>query len=253
MDFKLPFHITIGEFTLHSHLLFETLAFFIGFRFFMYLRKKQSDTISSSNRLSIIIGATLGALIGSRLIGGLENPSVFFSGNMGPLYYYQSKTIVGGLLGGLAGVEILKYFIGEKKSSGDLFTYPLILAMIIGRIGCFLTGIEEPTYGLTTSLPWGMNLGDGELRHPVALYEIGFLLILWSFLSVLKKRLLFKPGSIFKLFLFNYLFFRLGIDFLKPGNPILLELTSIQWTCLIGIAYYYQILLSPRYLLTTKS
>jgi prolipoprotein diacylglyceryltransferase len=53
-----------------------------------------------------------------------------------------------------------------------------MLAMIIGRIGCFLTGIYEETYGIPTDSVFGMHLGDQYLRHPVALYEI-VLILLW--------------------------------------------------------------------------
>ena len=80
------------------------------------------------------------------------------------------------MLGGLAGVELIKKTIKEKLASGDLFTYPIILALIIGRIGCFSMGVYEETYGSPTSLPWGMNFGDNILRHPVCLYEIIFLI-----------------------------------------------------------------------------
>ena len=48
-------------------------------------------------------------------------------------------------------------FIGEKNSSGDLFTLPIILGIFIGRIGCFLTGINEFTYGKETNSFLGMN------------------------------------------------------------------------------------------------
>ena len=58
---------------------------------------------------------------------------------------------MGGLFGGLLGVELVKKMIGEKQSSGDLFTLPIILGIIIGRLGCFLTGIKEFTFGKETS------------------------------------------------------------------------------------------------------
>ena len=48
---EFPINITIGELTINSHLIFELLAFFVGFRYFIYLRKKQIDPISSDNRI----------------------------------------------------------------------------------------------------------------------------------------------------------------------------------------------------------
>ena len=42
-------------------------------------------------------------------------------------------------------VELIKKLPVKTKASGDLFVYPLMLALIIGRIGCFSMGIyEEP-------------------------------------------------------------------------------------------------------------
>ncbi len=50
------------------------------------------------------------------------------------IYFFASKTIVGGLLGGILGVEIAKKLVGIKHSSGDLFCFPIILGIMIGRI-----------------------------------------------------------------------------------------------------------------------
>src|SRR6478735_11783650 len=106
--------------------------------------------------------------------------------------------------------------IGEKKSSGDLFTFPLILGMMIGRIGCFLNGIAESAYGIETSSWMGMNLGDGIFRHPVALYEIVFLILLWIVLANIKSKQALKEGMIFKFFMIAYLGFRFLLEFTKP-------------------------------------
>ena len=37
------------------HLIFETLAFFMGFRYFIVLRKRQKDPIHTDHRLLIIL------------------------------------------------------------------------------------------------------------------------------------------------------------------------------------------------------
>ena len=76
------------------------------------------------------------------------------------------KTIVGGLIGGLVGVELVKLAMGIRRSTGDLYAPALAVAIAIGRIGCLLTGVADDTSGTPTSLPWGMDLGDGVSRHP---------------------------------------------------------------------------------------
>ncbi|RBL93966.1 diacylglyceryl transferase [Chitinophaga flava] len=244
-----PVYVSIASLHLPLHAVMETLGMFIGFRYFLYLRKRQGDQVSGDNRIWSLIGATFGALLGSRLLGSLENPPGLWQADH-PLYYiYQNKTIVGGLLGGLAGVEIIKKIIGERQSTGDLFTYPLILAMIIGRIGCFSMGIYEETYGVPTSLPWGMNLGDGLHRHPVALYEIVFLLLWWQLFRYLSRRYVLVSGGRFKLLMIGYLLFRFLLDFIKPGYRFAFGLGSIQLACLAGLIYYSPVIFSPSRLI----
>ncbi|GJM34646.1 MAG: hypothetical protein DHS20C18_36470 [Saprospiraceae bacterium] len=248
-----PLSFQLGSFHLYAHTLFELLAFFIGFRYYLHLRKNKADIISDQGRLWIIIGATFGALLGSRLIGALEDPDLFFSGKAGWLYYYQSKTIVGGLLGGLWGVELAKKIIGERHSSGDLFTFPLMLGMIIGRIGCFSMGIYEPTYGLASSLPWALDLGDGITRHPTALYEIVFLVTCWVALLALERRVNLVSGARFKVFMVSYLLYRFLVEFIRPGIVVGWGMTTLQWTCLIGLIYYWRVWLWPGSMVESSS
>lgn len=231
------------------HTITDFAALFIGFRYYLHLKKKQGDVIESSNRLWIVIGATLGAFIGSRLIGGLENPAELLRSKNVFIYFYTNKTIVGGLLGGLAGVEATKKIIKEKAASGDLFTYPIILALIIGRLGCYSMGVYEETYGLPSSLPWAMNLGDGIARHPVCLYEIIFLIFVWLFLSALNKKYVLQNGAMFKMFMISYLLFRFLLDFIKPHYTFSLGLSTIQVVCFAGLIYYYRYILHPQKLI----
>jgi phosphatidylglycerol:prolipoprotein diacylglycerol transferase len=243
----LQFPVYIDLFSLHLplHAVTETLGMFIGFRYFLYLRKRQGDRIENNNRVWAIIGAIFGALFGSRLLGAIENPPGLFQADNLLFYIYQNKTIVGGLLGGLIGVELIKKVIGETHSTGDLFVYPLMLAMIIGRLGCFSMGIYEETYGLPTSLPWGLDLGDGIPRHPASLYEIIFLILLWQMLLFIGRRYALVNGARFKLFMIAYLLFRFGLDFIKPGYRYALGLGSIQLACLAGLLYYSPVILFP--------
>jgi phosphatidylglycerol---prolipoprotein diacylglyceryl transferase len=234
---QLPFEPSINGFPINVHLILEYLAFFVAFRYYIYLRKRTIDLISKINRLSIILGAVIGAFIGSRLFGFLENPNVEIN-KTNLMLLLNAKTIMGGLFGGLLGVELAKKIIGEKRSSGDLFTFPIILGIIIGRIGCFLNGINEFTYGTSTTLFTGLDLGDGIHRHPIALYEIAFLLFLFIFLRLPFFRVRFGSGILFKTFMLAYFGFRFCIEFIKPNEFFLAGLSSIQWLCIICWMYY---------------
>lgn len=233
----IPFEPVLFGFKINIHMVFEYLAFFIAFRYYVYLRKNSADKIPGKNRLSIILGAIVGAFIGSRLFGFFENPMIHFnSSNL--IHVLNNKTIMGGLFGGLIGVELAKKIIKEKHSSGDLFTYPIILGIIIGRIGCFLSGTNEFTYGSETTFFSGMNLGDGIYRHPIALYEIVFLGLLFLFLKKTDKYVKNKSGLLFQIFMIAYFGFRFLIEFLKPNVFYFVGLSSIQWLCIICWAYY---------------
>jgi len=232
-----PFEPVVFGVKINIHLVLEYLAFFIGFRYYIMLRKKNKDSISQNNRLSIIIGAIFGALFFSRLIAFLENP--MFHYQQGWFAILNNKTIMGGLFGGLLGVELAKKIIGEKQSSGDLFTFPIILGISIGRIGCFLAGIKEFTYGKQTSFFLGIDLGDGIQRHPIALYEVAFLIFLFIILKKFKKSYgHIENGLLFKLFMITYFSFRFLIEFIKPNTFLVLGLSSIQYLCLICFFYY---------------
>ncbi|MEO7210819.1 MAG: prolipoprotein diacylglyceryl transferase family protein, partial [Chitinophagaceae bacterium] len=207
---------------------------------------------ADQNRLWILVGAIFGALLGSRILGSLENPVALFHSSNPLSYFYENKTIVGGLLGGLIGVEILKKIIGENKNSGDLFVYPLILGMIIGRIGCFSMGIYEETYGKPSSFIFAMKLGDNIPRHPVALYEIFFLLLLWLSLKITERKYMLANGALFKLFMIAYLCFRFLLDFIKPHYTFSFGLSTIQIACLAGLIYYAIFIFYPSKLFVTK-
>jgi prolipoprotein diacylglyceryltransferase len=188
------------------------------------------------------MGAAIGALLGSRIMGILENPALNFA-SMNTMYFFtliNVKTIMGGLFGGLLGVEFTKWIIKEKQSSGDLFTLPIIVGIFIGRIGCFLSGTKEFTYGNVTSFILGMDLGDGMKRHPLALYELLFLAFLFFILRklFLQKRL--ESGLLFQLFMLSYFGFRFVLEFFKPNVFFLLNLSSIQWLCIICFVYYHK-------------
>ena len=229
------------------HFAFEAAGYVAAAVVYTIVRERRGDPIPDRARAAVLAGAAIGATVGTRLLFWLCNSSA------SP---FAGKTVVGGLLGGLIGVEIAKRIVGVTRSTGDLFVLPLITAMSIGRIGCFLAGPMDKTAGNPTGLPWGIAIADGVPRHPVALYEIAFLLFLGVILSVSEGSVwargappartgpsltlgMTKDGDRFRIFLASYLAFRLAVDFLKPEpRPILLSLSAIQWACVAGLIYY---------------
>jgi prolipoprotein diacylglyceryltransferase len=110
---------------------------------------------------------------------------------------------------------------------------------MIGRVGCFLAGLEDGTFGNPSALPWAIDFGDGVPRHPTQLYEILFAGLLWWGLAGLRGRLAVRSGLLFKLMLVSYLGWRLLVDGIKPIPYVYpLGLSGIQWVCLIGLAIY---------------
>ena len=228
---------------MHPHLFFEALAYAVAFRVYLSLRKRFGDPIPTTIRWVVIAAAVAGAALGSKLLFWLEDPQMTWRNLHNPAYLLSGKTIVGALVFGLITVELVKHFVGLRESTGDLYAIPLALGIAIGRIGCFLTGLSDDTYGTATTLPWGVDFGDGVLRHPTQLYEIIFLLamipVLWRvIIAVRESSTTYRAGDVFKMFMISYMFFRLLCDFIKPYPRILLGLGGIQWACVAILLYY---------------
>jgi phosphatidylglycerol---prolipoprotein diacylglyceryl transferase len=233
---KFPVYLHLFGLKLHPHLVFESLAYTIGFLVYRQFRKRRGDPVSVSIRWSVIAAAAVGAVVGSKLLYWLEDPGRLAAHWNDPQVVWGGKTIVGGLIGGLFAVEWIKQRLQFSGRTGDLFAVPLCVGIVVGRIGCFLTGLADDTYGTATSLPWGVDFGDGIKRHPAQLYEILFLIglaaLLWYFM-----RRPHLQGDLFKMFMVGYNGWRLAIDFLKP-DPRYFGMNSIQWACLLVLLYY---------------
>jgi len=214
------------------HPLFEALAYAAGYALYKWLRTREGDALSDERRWLIIAATALGALAGSRILGLLEQaPRIGF--HWSSLLLPGGKTIVGGLLGGWLAVETAKPLLGIRSRTGDLFAIPLCIGIAIGRVGCFLAGLADDTYGKPTSLPWAVDFGDGIPRHPTQLYEIVFLMLLAAVLWRLSRRP-HATGALFRVFMGSYLTWRLLIDFIKP-QPLVGGMDVIQWACVAGL------------------
>ncbi|HUR28178.1 MAG TPA: prolipoprotein diacylglyceryl transferase family protein, partial [Planctomycetota bacterium] len=195
-------------------------------------RRRAGDFLGADVRWTLVVAAILGAALGSKLVHWTNEWPELARRAHEPLFWLGGKSVVGGLLGGTLAVELAKRKLGIVRRTGDVYVVPLLVSIAIGRVGCFLGGLDDRTFGGATSLPWGVDFGDGVPRHPTQLYEIVGLALIASFL--LPRRARFSEGVLFERFLLSYLALRVGLDFLKP-YPHLFGLSGTQWWSLAGI------------------
>ncbi|MSR70699.1 diacylglyceryl transferase [Candidatus Kaiserbacteria bacterium] len=217
------------------HLLTDYLSIVVGFQLYLFLNK--GSDIAGTERYLYIIGALLGALLGSRLLAFVADPSLLSSG-LTLAVFFANKTIIGAILGGIIGIEIIKKFLGITRRTGDSVVVPLMVAIIIGRVGCQFAGVPDGTIGVPCDWAWCFMQGDAYPRHPLPLYEIGALLAALPFVyrALIKK--VFPEGMLFRFFIIGYLGFRFFEEFLKNDLRVLWSLTAIQIACLVGAAFY---------------
>jgi prolipoprotein diacylglyceryltransferase len=221
------------------HTAFEWFAIFVGVRLYLRSSKTSLRSLGDTRNYAVILGCILGAAIGNKAAHWFHHVDNWHLLSESPWLILQGQSIVGGLLGGLIGVELGKRYAGVTESTGDRFVTPILVGLVIGRIGCFIAGLADDTFGNPTNAPWGVDFGDGVRWHPTQLYDILFAAGAWVLLRTWRALLAREPGLGFKLMLAGYLLWRLFIDALKPV-PYAYPggLSGLQLICLAAIAIY---------------
>ncbi|EIJ33476.1 prolipoprotein diacylglyceryl transferase family protein [Thiothrix nivea] len=217
------------------HFLFDLLALVSGVLVSLWFRRqyvlsRPAGISDSSQHHYYLLALLLGLAAGSTLFGTLN---LHLAGQGG-----VAKSMLGGVFGAIVAAETFKYFAGIRQSTGLYFVPGLIMLIVVGRVGCFLAGLPDFTYGTETSLPWGVDFGDGVQRHPVQLYES---LTMLAFLVVLLLRYprnpVFWQAQGFYVFVLVYAGQRFAWEFLKPYPPLLAGLNLFHLLSLALLAY----------------
>ena len=196
------------------HLIFDLLALGSGLLLSAWFRKKYKlkrpiGINQQSQHEYYLLSLLIGLIIGSILFGSLN---IYLADAKG-----AAKSMLGGIFGAIVAAETFKYFSKIQNSTGLYFIPALLMLIIVGRIGCFLAGLNDFTYGIATTLPWGFDFGDGVLRHPVQLYEsLTMLIFLVILLISYPKKSNFWQQHGFYLFILVYASQRFLWEFLKP-------------------------------------
>lgn len=170
--------------------------------------------------LIIYIGALCGAFMGAKLAyliaeGWLDvgKPNLW-------LRWATGKSVLGGLLGGYAGVEWTKHLVGHKQSTGDAFALIMPVGLFLGRLGCLMHGCCQGRLGVTG------------LRWPAPQVEAGFQVLMLIVILVLYRRGLLRD-RLFFLYLLSYGLFRFAHEFMRDTPKIWLGLSGYQGLALV--------------------
>jgi len=176
------------------------------------------------------IALGIGALVGAIFVGSLN---LNLAGT-----FALGHSIAGGIIGGIVGVEIYKWANGIHGSTGRGFVAPLAAGIAVGRLGCFFSGLPDYTYGIPTTLPWGVDFGDGVARHPVQLYESAAMLVfLVVYLGAIARGSALFSRDGFYVFVAYYGMQRFLWEFLKPYPTVIGPFNVFHLLCLAMIAY----------------
>lgn len=148
------------------------------------------------------------------------------------------RSVLGALAGAILGIELYKLVSGTRGTTGAYFVGPFALGVAIGRVGCFVTGLPDYTYGVASDVPWAVDFGDGVARHPVQLYEAGAMFVFFSAWVYWLAR---SPRSAavfgFAAMSGYYATQRFLWEFLKPYGPVIGPLNVFHLVALGVVAF----------------
>ena len=179
--------------------------------------------------LVVYIAALVGAFLGAKVVWFLSDGWRAFGAPDMWLQLATGKTILGGLLGGYAGVEVAKKLVNYRGVTGDWFALIAPIAITLGRIGCLLHGccqgrICQPAWFTITD-------STGVARWPSVPAEIAFNLTMLGMFVVLRhyRKL---TGQHFHLYLIGYGVFRFWHEFLRNEHRLIGPFTGYHFAAL---------------------
>lgn len=181
------------------------------------------------------LAAGAGALCGAMVFG---TANAWLSGVRG-----LGFSMAGGIAGAIAAIEAFKKMTGVTGSTGIAFAAPFAATVAVGRLGCFFAGLGDYTYGTPTSLPWGVDFGDGVHRHPVQLYEALAMAAMWGLLMLkLAQRDRFWLANGFYLVVGWYGLQRFVWEFFKPYATLIGPFNLFHVVC-AGLVLYAAVMI----------
>jgi phosphatidylglycerol:prolipoprotein diacylglycerol transferase len=195
------------------------LAYVAGIAAFALAAKRRGLATSGIAVLAAagLLGGALGAQVTQLLFGGVPG-----------------KSLLGGVACGFLTVVLAKRALGIARPTGDLFAFAIATGESIGRIGCFFAGC---CYGKATHAAWGV-MQHGELRHPTQLYSAAAAAVTLAVLVALERKKALPENGIFYVQGALLCAFRFAIEFERAGSTTAFGLTTAQFACSLGFAFF---------------
>lgn len=182
----IPVLLELGPIKIYSFGLMAALAL-LGGSWLVKLeldRRGYPEGVWNNYSMAAMLGGFLGAKVNFLIL----HPEVLEGDWVHGVFSGAGLVWYGGLLGGILATFLLSRRYGHSFADlSDAFSPALVIAYLIGRVGCFVSG--DGDYGYPTDVPWAMAFPNGVVPtdvpvHPTPLYEIAImsvaLVILWK-------------------------------------------------------------------------
>ena len=213
-----PILFRSGGLTVYAYGFFVGLGFIVGL--ILAVRSARKQGVPFERVVDLFFYSLLSAIVGSRALFVLINFDSF-RGHLLSIFRIWEGGLVfyGGLILAVAvSIAYMRWHRLPIWKLTDLFSPPVALGLVFGRIGCFFAGC---CYGKETFLPWAVTFTDpGSLArlnvplHPTQLYEAACGLAIFLFLIWKAPRKAFD-GQILWLFLLFYSVVRFFVESLR--------------------------------------
>src|SRR5581483_8390944 len=229
-----PVLFKVFGFPIHSWSVMLILGFLVAW--WLAVKRCTRYGITADQLSSLGITMLLSGIVGARVFWVAQEWKSYSGNWLEMLNVTQGgMTSFGGLFFGIAALIIwCKMARIPSLAALDLIAAPALVAIAIGRVGCFLNGC---CYGGPCDLPWAVTVHDESgrtyLGHPAQLYDsamnLAAALALFWYESRARSASTYRTGTLFGFGLiaygaarFIYEFFRIGSSSepVRPGFPL---------------------------------